>query len=114
MMIPDRQSWGRDRISRMSEGATTGKRWFVQGQWRGEYTYDPPLEVQPVPFTMQLWQRWFGFVAGTVQDESEMGTPDEGTIRGRIDGNGRISFVKRIPRCYVFNFDTATGRLLDS
>ncbi len=73
----------------------------LSGVWRGHYTYDEHatltrLPAHPIAFEMTLRQKWFGMVAGTVQDDPKDGFPDLGKIRGSFK-NGTFSFRKLMP-----------------
>lgn len=80
--------------------------WKAEGLWHGHYAFDsmPDCPVLPpsVEFGMRLTQsRFFGLLRGEVWEEPPDGMPGRGVIKGRVTRTG-ISFVKRMPICYVW------------
>jgi hypothetical protein len=55
---------------------------------------------EPVPFTLNLKQGWFGRFTGTVTDDGPRGAPGTGVIEGYFS-YPRIEFTKRMPVCYI-------------
>jgi hypothetical protein len=75
----------------------------VSGIWRGTYSYDPAEHIpklEPVPFTLNLKQGWFGRFSGTVTEDGKGGMPGTGAIEG-LFSFPRIEFTKRMPVGYV-------------
>jgi len=75
----------------------------ITGIWHGSYSYDASAQVpelQPVPFTLDLKQGWFGRFTGTVVDDATRGMPGTGTVTGCFS-LPRIAFTKQMPVCYV-------------
>jgi hypothetical protein len=86
----------------------------MTGTWRGEYEFDRcNLISGPVPFSMVLKQRWFGLFIGTVTDDSNLGMPGIGKIRGRFTFPS-VRFTKQMPICYVMSKDKRRVTLRDS
>jgi hypothetical protein len=82
----------------------------VTGTWQGTYSYDPVEHIpkfQPVPFTLNLKQGWFGRFTGTVTDGGPRGMPGTGVIEGHFSFP-RIAFTKRMSVCYVTTPDGRT------
>ena len=78
----------------------------VSGTWVGQYRYDPPVTLFPVPFQLMLKQTWLGRFSGTVSD-GDGGMPELGTVSGWVR-RGRISFTKLMP---VLRVAADTGTL---
>src|SRR6266850_1894551 len=79
----------------------------VTGTWHGTYSYDPVEHIpkrEPVPFTLELKQGWFGRFTGTVTDHGQHGMPGIGIVKGYFSFP-RIKFTKQMPVSYVATTD---------
>lgn len=79
----------------------------VTGTWHGTYGYAPVEHIpkrEPVPFTLELKQGWFGRFTGTVTDHGQHGMPGIGSVEGYFSFP-RIEFTKQMPVCYVATTD---------
>jgi hypothetical protein len=74
----------------------------ISGVWRGAYGYENKgvLGEKVVPFTLTIKQGWLGHFAGTVFEDSPMGTPEVGKVDGFFEWP-TVEFTKQMPAGYL-------------
>ena len=76
----------------------------VTGTWKGEYVFEETKDGGSrlvvgtvVSFTMVLKQGWLGMLTGTIEEDTTVGFPEKGVIKGRLKGRVLI-FEKIMPK----------------
>ena len=71
----------------------------LKGGWSGVYEYMSHFQGAKTGFRLTILEESETDFNGTVEDDvATGGHPDQGTIKGRKLGDGRITFVKEMPR----------------
>ena len=79
----------------------------VTGTWRGTYSYGASERIpkrEPVPFTLNLKQGWFGHFTGSVTEDAARGMAGTGIIEGYFSFPS-LEFTKKMPVSYVATSD---------